>query len=266
MIRKPAVAGQFYPGNPTRLEELVTRVLGPGPEEPAIGVVAPHAGYVYSGTVAGSTFGAVQVPDTVILLGPNHTGLGAKAAVWAHGAWATPLGTVPVAEDLAEALLAACPLLQEDTLAHVHEHSLEVQLPFLRVKNPGVRVVPISFMLRTYGDIAEVGRAVAGVVRSWHGPVLLVASSDMSHYEPEEVARAKDRMAIDCVLGVDPRGLLDTTKRHGITMCGVVPTAVMLVAARDLGATVGKLVRYATSGDASGDRRQVVGYAGIVVA
>lgn len=266
MIRKPAVAGQFYPGNPTRLQEVVASALGPDPGEPAVGVVSPHAGYVYSGAVAGCTFGAVQVPDTVILLGPNHTGLGTEAGVWARGGWATPLGTVPVAEDLAEALLAACPILQEDTLAHVHEHSLEVQLPFLQVKNPGVRIVPISFMLRSYGDIAEVGRAVAGVVESWPDPVLLVASSDMSHYEPEDVARSKDRMAIDCVLALDPRGLLDTTKRHGITMCGVVPTAVMLVAARELGAGGAKLVRYATSGDVSGDRRQVVGYAGIVVA
>ncbi len=266
MIRKPVVAGQFYPGDPVALREFVVRALGAGPERAALGVVSPHAGYVYSGAVAGETLGAVPVPETVVLLGPNHTGLGAEAAVWARGGWATPLGTVPVAEDLAGALLAACPILQEDTLAHVHEHSLEVQLPFLQVKRPDLRIVPICLALRSFGEIAEVGNALADTLAGWGEPALLVASSDMSHYEPDDVARAKDKLAIERVLDLDPRGLLDTAKRHGITMCGVVPTAAMLVAARRLGARGAELVRYATSGDASGDYRRVVGYAGILVA
>ena len=266
MIRRPAVAGQFYPGSPEALLAFLEQAVGRGPGgEPAIGAVSPHAGYVYSGRVAGAVFRRIRVPDTVILLGPNHTGLGTDAGVYPRGAWATPLGTVPVAEDLAEALLAETPILQADTLAHAHEHSLEVQVPFLQYRNPGVSIVPVTFMLHSYGEVREVGEAVARVVAGWPEPVLIVASSDMSHYEPDQVAREKDRLAIERVLALDPRGLLDTTKRHGISMCGVVPTAVMLVAARGLGAAGGELVQYATSGEVSGDYRQVVGYAGMIV-
>jgi AmmeMemoRadiSam system protein B len=231
----------------------------------AVGVVSPHAGYVYSGKVAGAVFSRVVVPDTVLLLGPNHTGMGTAASVMSRGSWATPLGPAPIDEDLADAVKAACPLIEEDALAHAHEHSLEVQMPFVQHCNPRARFVPIAFMLRGYDDILEVGSALAQVISGWSGEVLMVASSDMTHYEPHQVAKEKDAKAIEKVLALDARGLLDTTKRYGISMCGVVPTAILLCAATKLGATRGELVTYATSGDVSGDYDSVVGYAGMFI-
>lgn len=266
MTRKPAVAGTFYPGNPARLRAFLDEAVHPAATPlAAVGVVSPHAGYVYSGRVAGAVFARVAVPDTVLLLGPNHTGMGTAASIMSQGVWATPVGDAPVATDLAEALKAANPLLEEDSLAHAHEHSLEVQVPFLLHRNSRARIVPVAFMLRGFSEVEEVGRSIAGVLRGWPRPVLMVASSDMTHYEPAERAKDKDARAIERVLALDAEGLLDTTKRLGITMCGAIPTAVLLVAARALGATRGELVTYATSGDASGDYRSVVGYAGMVI-
>lgn len=266
MTRKPCVAGQFYPDTAERLRAYLAESV---PESPApervVGVVAPHAGYVYSGAVAGKVFGRVQVPNAVVLLGPNHTGMGSRAAIVCRGAWATPLGEVPIHEALAEALKAACPLLEEDPRAHNREHSLEVELPFLQYRNPQVRIVPIAFMLRSLADITAVGEGIGAAVAAWPEPVLLVASSDMTHYETHASARAKDLLAIEKVLAVDPPGLLHTTGQHAITMCGVVPTAVLLTAARRLGAVKGELIAYATSGETSGDYDQVVGYAGLLV-
>lgn len=266
MIRKPAVAGQFYPGSPERLRSFLSENV-PKVAEPvkAYGVVAPHAGYVYSGHVAGEVFGTVRVPDLVLLLGPNHTGLGTKASVMSEGSWATPIGNAPIDSGLAQALRSACPVLEEDSLAHAHEHSLEVQLPFLLFRNPQVRIVPVALMLRSVEEIEELGHGLGSVLSGWEEPVLMVASSDMTHYETHESAKEKDAKAIDRVLNADPRGLLDTTKRYGITMCGVIPTAVLLFAARNLGASRGELIRYATSGETSGDYRSVVGYAGMMI-
>ena len=266
MIRNPVVAGSFYPGDPTALHSYVTAALATGaPTTEAFGLVSPHAGYIYSGSVAGAVFGRVRVPDTVLLLGPNHTGAGTPASIMASGAWATPLGTAEIDAELAEALKRGCPLLEEDTRAHSREHSLEVQLPFLQVCNPRVRIVPIAFMLRRFGEIEQMGRTIAAVLATWKEPVLVLASSDMTHYEPRAEADRKDRLAIDRVLAVDAAGLLATVREHHISMCGVIPTAAMLVAAATCGATRGELVRYATSGDTSGDDREVVGYAGLLI-
>lgn len=266
MIRQPVVAGQFYPGRREPLLAFLEDAAAPVPTPvTAVGAVVPHAGYVYSGRVAGAVFARVVVPGAVVLLGPNHTGLGTRASILSRGGWATPLGTAAIHGELADALRAACPLLREDGDAHAQEHSLEVQVPFVQYRNPGARIVPIAFLLRDPDQIDEVGAALASVVARWPEPVLLVASSDMTHYEPDRVAREKDRRAIERVLALDPRGLLDTVARHTITMCGVVPTAVLLAAAGRLGATRGELVQYATSGDASGDTSRVVGYAGMVI-
>lgn len=266
MIRRAAVAGQFYPARPEQLTGFLREAV-PAASEPldAVGLVAPHAGYMYSGRVAGAAFGRVTVPDTVLLLGPNHTGLGTPASIVSDGGWATPLGTVPIAGDLARALAEKSPIFEEDALAHAHEHSLEVQVPFLLHKNPGVSIVPVAFMLRRREDAREVGEAIGSVLSAWPERVLIVASSDMTHYEPHEAARDKDAKAIARVVALDAPGLLDTTKRFGISMCGAVPTAVMLFAATKLGATRGELLTYATSGDASGDFGSVVGYAAMVI-
>ena len=266
MTRKPCVAGQFYPGTPQELTAFLKEaVVSTSAPLTVRGVVAPHAGYVYSGGVAGRVFGRVRVPEAVVLLGPNHTGLGTRASIMSTGTWATPLGAVPIHEPLATALKAASPLLEEDAMAHAHEHSLEVEVPFLQYRNPAVKIVPITLMLRNLDDIRELGESLAEVVSTWPEPVLLAASSDMTHYEADDEARAKDARAVDRVLAMDPEGLLAVTARDQITMCGVVPVAVLLTATRALGATRGELIAYATSGEASGDYDRVVGYAGIVI-
>jgi AmmeMemoRadiSam system protein B len=191
--------------------------------------------------------------------------MGTPASITSRGAWATPLGPAAVHEELADAVKGASPLFEEDALAHAHEHSLEVQVPFLLYRNPRVRIVPIAFMLRDFAEVEDAGAAVARAIESCAESVLIVASSDMTHYEPHDDAKTKDAKAIEKVLALDARGLLDTTKRFGITMCGVVPTAVLLVAARKLGGTRGELVTYATSGEVSGDYQSVVGYAGMII-
>ncbi len=266
MTRPPVVAGQFYPAAPDRLRALLDTYQPPDAAPRTVrGLIAPHAGYPYSGAVAGAAFGRAVVPDRVLLLGPNHTGLGARGAVSPASGWATPLGVAPVDQELAGALLAACPLLTADGAAHAREHSLEVLVPFLQHRNPGVRLVPVALALRTAEEVLELGEAVAGVLARWPEPVLLVASSDLTHYEPDRTAREKDRLALERVLALDAPGLLATVAEHRITMCGAVPTAVLLTAAKGLGAAGGELARYATSGDVTGDGARVVGYAGVLI-
>jgi AmmeMemoRadiSam system protein B len=264
MDREPAVAGRFYEGDPRALAREVRALLTSG-EAPraALGLVAPHAGYRYSGAIAGAVYARVAVPPRVIVLGPNHTGLGQRVALWPPGGgWRTPVGTVPVSGPLTEAL-AGGPLVERDRAAHAREHSLEVQLPFLAVARPDVELAALCLGPLDVEECAEVGRIVAAAARA-HG-ALVVASSDMSHYLPARVAREKDRHAIDRILALDPEGLHRTVSREGITMCGVIPATVMLFAARELGATRAELVRYGHSGEVTGDDDEVVGYAGLIV-
>jgi AmmeMemoRadiSam system protein B len=267
MEREPAVAGRFYPGEPDRLRAEVARHLGAAPAVApvcAIGVLAPHAGYMYSGPVAGATFASVEVPARAIVLCPNHTGLGAAASLWADGGWRTPLGRVPVDRGLAAAL-AACPLVEADHAAHALEHALEVELPFLQARRPDVAIAPLCLGPLDLEECEALGKAVAAAARSCSPAALVVASSDMSHYLPADEAERQDRRALDALLALDPERLHRTVRREGITMCGVVPATVMLFAARELGATAARLVRYASSGDVTGDRSSVVGYAGAIV-
>lgn len=266
MDRAPAVAGRFYEGDPRSLAREVRALLSAaaGAPRPAIGVVAPHAGYLYSGAIAGAVYARVAVPPRVIVVGPNHTGLGRMAALWpAGGGWRTPLGTVPVSRPLTEALALGAPLVEHDRAAHLREHSLEVQVPFLEVARPDVELAGLCLGPLDLEDCEAVGRTVADAARA-HG-ALVVASSDMSHYIPAAEAREKDRHAIDRVLALDPEGLYRTVRREGLTMCGVIPVTVMLFAARALGATGAELVRYGHSGEVTGDDDEVVGYAGLIV-
>jgi AmmeMemoRadiSam system protein B len=267
MIRQAAVAGQFYPANAERLRQDVTRYLAAGTQQTAaIGIVAPHAGYMYSGAVAGAVYASVAIPRVVVVLCPNHHGIGAPAALSPATGWATPLGTVPVEDALRQRLIACAPqLLTLDSLAHLHEHSLEVQLPFLQVCRPDLSLVPISLGFGDYERCQTLGAALAAAIQEYPEPVLLVASSDMTHYEPAIDARQKDDLAIRQMLDLNPAALLQVCRQHAITMCGVVPAAVMLVAAKLLGATAAQVVRYATSGDITGDYRQVVAYAALTV-
>ena len=266
LVRPPVVAGQFYPGDEKGLRRELARLIPAGlPREPALAVVSPHAGYIYSGGVAGAVFGRVEVPERVVVMGPNHTGLGARAAAMISGYWETPLGRVALDRELGELLLSRSPLLTEDLQAHAYEHSLEVQLPFLQAVRPSISLLPICLKYVSYGECQELGRALAETIEEVGRGILVVASTDMTHYEPHEVAKAKDGLAMARIEALDPRGLYETVEAHSISMCGIIPTTVALVAARELGARRARLVRYATSGEVSGDLRQVVGYAGFIV-
>lgn len=266
MKRKPAVAGQFYPLNPKTLEREVSSLLVPGGrKERAIGVVSPHAGYVYSGKVAGMVFSRIQVPAVVVILGPNHRGLGREIAVAARGSWEMPFGDVPVDEELARLIIESCESAAEDERAHAYEHSLEVQVPFIQQVRPDVSLVAIALGRLTLPECLALGRGLAEAVKRSGRDVLIVASSDMTHYEPAKDAERKDRLVIEKMLSLDPDGVYETVRDNRVTMCGVIPVTAMLAAARELGATKAELAGYMTSGDTSGDYGSVVGYAGVVV-
>jgi AmmeMemoRadiSam system protein B len=220
---------------------------------------------MYSGAVAGAVLSRVELPRRFIILGPRHYPHGAPLAILCDGAWRTPLGDAQLDAPLADALARACPLLREDEVAHAAEHSIEVQLPFLQELAPEFRFVPITLGTDRFQSFEDLGRAIATVVAAQTEPVLVVASSDMNHYESDEITRQKDARAIERILALDPRGLYDVVRRENITMCGYGPATTMLVAAKQLGATRAELIRYATSADTSGDTSWCVGYAGIVI-
>ncbi len=229
------------------------------------GCVAPHAGYMYSGQVAGAVYSRLDLPQRCIVLCPNHTGKGQPLAIMSEGGWETPLGLASIDSDLADALKQRFPLLVEDSAAHRSEHAIEVQLPFLQARKPDFTFVPIALGTGNFEILAALGEAIAEVLKAQLEPVLMIASSDMNHYESDTVTRVKDHKAIERILTLDARGLFDVVMKEKISMCGFGPTVVMLTSARRLGATHAELVQYATSGDISGDREMVVGYAGIIV-
>ena len=266
MIRIPVVGDRFYPADPHRLRAEIARYVAEEvKKKPAIAIMAPHAGYIYSGEVAGVTYSAVKLPGTFVILCPNHTGVGSPAAIMTEGVWRMPMGDVQVNDKLAEAILSNSALLNEDHRAHLHEHSLEVQLPFIQYFVPEPTLIPISLMTQHWEELKNIGEAIAAGVKGFAEEVMLVASSDMTHYESQEQAETKDRMAIDKMLALDPRGLLETVSSNDISMCGVGPMVATMVAAKELGASKVELVKYDTSGRVSGDFDQVVGYAGIVI-
>jgi len=266
MIREPVVAGQFYPSSAQGLiAEIEQMVEKDAQAQKVIGVVSPHAGYIYSGPVAASLFSRVEITDTVIVLGPNHTGFGAKFSLYSKGKWHTPLGDLEIDEDLAADLLNSTNLISDDTKAHAHEHSLEVQLPIMQYFRRDFKIVPMVLSYSTFESYREVGEATANSIKNHKRPVLIVASSDMTHYEPHSTAKNKDKVAIDAILELDEGSLLEKVEKHNITMCGSIPVAVMLIAAKALGAQTAQLVKYQTSGETSGDYSAVVGYAGVMV-
>jgi hypothetical protein len=272
-VRQPAVAGRFYPANAQHLRAEVetyttVRADASAESEPrirAMGCIVPHAGYVYSGHVAGAVYRRLDLPRRMVILCPNHTGMGEPLAIMSEGAWHTPLGDALIDEAMANQLKSRMPLLAEDQAAHRYEHALEVQLPFLQVLAPGFRFVPITVGTSNFDALSALGVVIGSVAGEAGEPVLVIASSDMNHYESDDITRVKDRRAIDRILALDPRGLYETVHQANISMCGYGPAVVMLTAAKKLGATQAELVRYATSGDVSGDRDMVVGYAGIAV-
>ncbi len=268
MLRTPAVAGRFYSSDSRELTQQVDACLaqkdGTVRKVAARGCVVPHAGYMYSGHVAGAVYASLEIPTRCILLGPRHFPHGEPMAILTAGSWQTPLGNAEIDSALSTELARACPRLREDPVAHAREHSLEVQIPFLQRLVKDFRFVPVVLATDRYPLLEELGHAVAQVVAAQTDPILVIASTDMNHYESDAITRRKDQLAIARILELDPRGLFDTVRSEGITMCGYAATAAALVTMRDLGAKEAQLVQYATSGDITGDRDEVVGYAGMV--
>ena len=267
MIRPPAVSGRFYPSDAKELSRLVSEYARGGDSKlVARGCVVPHAGWMYSGHVAGAVYASLEIPSRCILLGPRHYPRGEAMAILSEGSWRTPFGQARIDSELALELMRVCPRLREDAVAHEREHSLEVQIPFLHQLTADFQFVPVVLAADRYPVLEELGHAVAKVVAAHLAEhVLVLASTDMNHYESDAITRAKDERAIARILALDPRGLYDTVRGEGISMCGYAATTAMLVAMRDLGAQDAELVRYATSGDVTGDREEVVGYAGLIV-
>lgn len=268
MNRRPVVAGQFYPGQADQVEAMVAEFLskaGEKAQERTLLAMAPHAGYMFSGPVAGQTLGRANLAKTVLLLGPNHTGMGSRFAVWSAGTWELPGGGLNVREDLAQKLIKSDARLVSDQAAHAREHSLEVILPFLRALDPDTAIVPVAIGEPRLEELLGVGESVGRVLSGWKEPVSIVVSSDMSHYVSHEEAKRRDALALKPILDLDPAGAFRAVRENGISMCGIMPMTVGLVAAKLLGASKAELVAYATSGEASGDYAQVVGYAGVLV-
>lgn len=266
MIRPSAVAGRFYPSDSLCLKAQIDEFTQGAPTKmPAIGCVVPHAGYVYSGKVAGAVYAKLKLPARFILLGPRHYPQGERLAILSEGSWDTPLGRAKLDAELAAELKELFPALREDSPAHAPEHSLEVQLPFLIQLAGDFTFVPVLIAAERFEVLHALGHALAKAISNEKDPVMMVASSDMNHRENDTITRVKDRKAIDAILSLDGRALYDTVRRENISMCGYGPAVAMLTAARDLGATAASLVRYATSAETTGEFDDVVGYAGIIV-
>jgi AmmeMemoRadiSam system protein B len=269
-MRYAAVAGQFYSNNPEELrrqvEKCFTSPIGPGriPElkegpRSIVGAVCPHAGFMYSGPVAAHVFNALAsdgFPETFVIIGPNHTGMGAVVATTSED-FNMPMGVVPVDKELAERVVQG--IISDDILAHRGEHSLEVQLPFIQYLSPDVKIVPINMGLQDFKTAREVGEIVAKETEG--KDVVVIASTDFSHYIPQDIAERMDKLAIDKILELDPKGLYKTVTKEHISMCGYGPVMAMLIAVQG---KKSELLKYSTSGDVQ-PMREVVGYGGMIV-
>jgi len=266
MRRTPAVAGQFYPADREGLlEEIKKHISETDEKKSVIGIVSPHAGFMYSGDTAGAVYSSIEIPETVILIGPNHTGDGKPVSVMTDGVWSTPLGDLPIDTALAKAICLASPKVHADSKAHRYEHSLETQLPFLQYFRKEFKIVPICMKRTRFINCQQVSLAILTGVQETKRKVLLVASSDMTHYESHDSAALKDKKAIDRILERDAEGLYETVEKNHISMCGMNPVTVMLLCANEMGAHRSRLVKYMTSGEINGDRSHVVAYAGMIV-
>lgn len=266
MVRHPVVAGQFYPAQESTLRETIAGMVDETAEkEDIIGLVSPHAGYPFSGPVAAATISRVRFKSTFVIMGPNHTGMGKALSIMAEGSWETPLGRADIDGELAGRILSNSQYLEEDDRAHQYEHSIEVQIPFLQYFSQDFRIVPITFSNHRPEAYKEVGREIARAARELKREIVIIASSDMTHYEDQESARRKDEMAIEAILALDEDELLRRVGEFNISMCGYAPTVALIAAAREMGGTNAELVRYETSGDTTGDYSSVVGYAGILI-
>ncbi len=267
-LRKPAVAGQFYPGTSQELKKQIERFLEGKPgQEDALGCVLPHAGYIYSGRVAVETVSRIKIKEKIVLLGPNHTGFGADFSIMTEGAWLTPLGEVKIDSGLSQNILQRSKYLKEDISAHAYEHCLEVELPILQYFKADFEIVPLVFLSDDLEVLKEIGREIASSIKesNLQESTMIVASSDLTHYEPQGQAERKDQEAIRAILELDADKLMEKVRRLNISMCGYAPVITMLSATKALGAKKAVLVRYQTSGEVTQDMAAVVGYAGIII-
>lgn len=269
MLRSPVVNGRFYPGSPDTLRKDLDDLIPLIEENEKINaraIVCPHAGYMYSGGVAGETVARVNIPKTVVIIGPNHRiGMGAPLSLGLAD-WSMPLGEVPIRKSLARDILERSTVIVHDEIAHRKEHSLEVQVPFLQYLQKNLTIVPIAIAYNvSLADCRRAATDLAAAIKAFNEPVLVLASTDMNHEEPREIAAKKDRLAIERIKAIDPAGLYETVRNHNITMCGMRPTTITLLTALELGATKAELVHYTDSAEANGDTSRVVGYAGFVI-
>ncbi|MCX7912496.1 MAG: AmmeMemoRadiSam system protein B [Dehalococcoidales bacterium] len=265
MNRNPYVAGYFYPASASELRKMLAGFMSnDAPKEEAPGALVPHAGYIYSGAVTGAVISRIKPGDTFVVIGPSHSGLGKPFSVWAEGIWETPLGEVEVDRELAGKMVAVSEYLEEDYLAHREEHAVEVQLPFLQYARADIRIVPVILSGATLEIYKEIGKDIARAVRELGRKAVILASGDMTHYEPDHVARQKDMKAVEAMLALDEDGLTRHYHKLNISMCAYGPVVCTIAAVKELGATGGELIRYQTSGDTTGDRSAVVGYAGVI--
>ena len=266
MDREALVAGRFYPGDKKVLERQIENFIDTGVKrEETVGIVSPHAGYIYSGKVAGAVYSRMEMAETFIIIGPNHTGRGEPFSIMTAGKWKTPLGPVDIDSGMAGEILSGSQSLKEDEEAHRYEHSIEVQIPFLQYLKNDFRFVPIVLSSGNLAVYRDIGEAIARAINSKETKAVIIASSDMTHYEPQEIAEDKDEKAIAAILELNERKLLERVGDLNISMCGCAPVATALTACKELGAEKAELVRYMTSGDTGGDYNAVVGYAGIII-
>lgn len=268
VLRKPAVAGQFYPSSRQSLEKQIEALVNKDINKlDIIACVLPHAGYMYSGAVAAETVSRINIKQKIIILGPNHTGYGARFSIMASGVWQTPLGEVKIDSGLTEQLLAHSKYLEADELAHTYEHCLEVELPFLQYFKNDFEIAPIVILSDDINVLKEIGKEIADSVNASgiKNSVMLIASSDLTHYESQEQAQKKDQAAIKAILELNEDKLMQSIQKLNISMCGYAPVIVMLSAAKLLSASQATLVKYQTSGDVTGEKDSVVGYAGIII-
>ncbi|MCP5005540.1 MAG: AmmeMemoRadiSam system protein B [Planctomycetes bacterium] len=266
VTRLPVVSGSFYPGSKAALIEEMERLLDEKTErKKVLGLISPHAGYTYSGRVMGSVFSAVDVPDTVVILAPNHTGVGSPFSIWSHGNWRTPLGEVLTDEELVQEVTGSCNFLKVNKEAHLREHSAEVVLPFLQYLNPRAKIIVVVISSKNCEDLIVFGQSLGSVLVRIRKDALVIASSDMTHYENQQSATRKDALAISEIVALKEADLYRVVQEHNITMCGSGPVISMLACSKERVATNAELIRYETSGVVSGDYDSVVGYAGIIV-
>jgi AmmeMemoRadiSam system protein B len=266
MIRKPVVSGQFYPQTEEGINKMLSKLIDMTSEkQDAKGVIMPHAGYIYSGPVAGLTISKVNVKKTAIILGTDHTGAGSPFSIMTKGTWLTPLGEAKIDTEIAESILKESALLKEDELSHLYEHSIEVEVPFLQYIRKDIKIVPIGISRGNIKEYQQLGLEIAEGFKKIGRSALFIASTDMTHYESKDRAEEKDRLAIDAILALDEEKLFQVVEKNNISMCGVAPTCALINICKNLGAQKSGLVKYQTSGDISGDYSSVVGYAGFVI-